>query len=160
MFDSTSQKINEENAFLFNINSLIELRDFEIANKLIDTALKYRPNSSILHTYKGIILSGQGKYKEAINKYNTSISLARTELPITLSKRAEAYLLLNDYEKEISDYRKAAALNSDFNYQLANAFEKSNSIDSAIYYYSQFLSDYPEKNEVRDHLNYLTSLKK
>lgn len=155
-FDSLSRLMNDENNFHNNILKIIETKDLNLANKLVDSAIKSNPSRHILFTYKGMIYAAQDRHSEAIEQFNKSMSMA-SEFPLALNQKAQSFIKLNNFNSAIIDLKKAAELNYDFNYQVARAYEQMDLIDSAIVYYTKYLDHYPEKTKVREHLSSLTS---
>jgi tetratricopeptide (TPR) repeat protein len=143
MFDSLSKQMNDEDNFQGRITLLMEHRDLVLANQLIDSAIKSNPNNGLFHTYKGMAYTSENKYTEAIKQYDTSILLTRSEFPLVLSKKAEVFIKLKDYTNAITFYKRAALLNGDFNYNVAQTFEEINKKDSALKYYSLYQTQYP-----------------
>jgi tetratricopeptide (TPR) repeat protein len=156
MFDSLSNQLNKDNNFQTNINLLIEHNDLLLAHKLIDTAIQKNPTKGIYYTYKGMAYAAEKKYKIALQKYDTSILINKSEFPLALSKKAEAFTALKDYSNAIENYKKAALLNSDFNYQVAATFEATNKKDSALKYYLVFQKHYPENKSVINKIELLS----
>jgi tetratricopeptide (TPR) repeat protein len=144
MFDSLSTQMNKENYFLTNINLLIEHNDLPLAHKLIDTAIQKNPSKGIFYTYKGMIYAAEKKYQKALQQYDTSILLNHFEFPLVLSKKAEVFIKLKDYNSAIENYKKAALSNKSFNRELAITFEVINKKDSALKYYLVYQKHYPD----------------
>jgi tetratricopeptide (TPR) repeat protein len=156
MFDSLSNKINKENNFITNINLLIERNDLQLAHKLIDTAIERNPTKGIYYTYKGMVYAAEGNYQKALKEYDTSIMVNRSEFPLVLERKAEAFINLKDYDKAIENYKKAASLNTDFNYQVATTFETIKEKDSALKYYLMYQKHYPNDKYILQKIRFLS----
>ena len=156
MFDSLSNQMNKENNFQTNIILLIEHNDLALANKLIDTAIKNNSTKGIYHTYKGMVYAAENKYLNAIQEYDQSILINRNEFPLALSKKAEAFIHLKDYNSAIENYKKAVVINEDFNYQIATTFETIKKKDSALKYYLIYQKHYPDNKFIADKIYFLS----
>lgn len=154
-FDSISFVINEENNFHNKIISLIEAKNLDLADKLVDSSIQNNPTRHIIYTYKGMIYAARNNYTTAIEQFNKSMSMAG-EFPLALAQRAQSYLKLKHYEKAIADLKKAANFNYDYNLDVGLTYEQLNVIDSAIVYYEKYLVYYPQKVKVKEHINSLT----
>lgn len=156
MFDSLSNQMNKENYFQTNINLLIEHNDLSLAHKIIDTAIQKNPTKGIYYTYKGMVYAAEKNYQKALQKYDTSILLTKSEFPLVLSKKAEVFINLKDYQSAIENYKKAASLNEDFNYQIATTFETINKKDSALKYYLIYQKHYPNNKFITEKIQFLS----
>lgn len=155
-FDSLSNQMNKENYFLTNINLLIQHNDLPLAYKLIDSAIQQNPTKGIYYTYRGMAYAAEKKYQRALQEYDTSILVNKSEFPFVLSKKAEVFIQLKDYNSAIENYKKAALPNKSFNYQLAMTFETINKKDSALKYYLVYQKHYPNNKSITEKIQSLS----
>jgi tetratricopeptide (TPR) repeat protein len=156
MFDSLSRQMAGENAIQINIKNLITKKEFIGATKLIDSLLKENPGKGIYYTYKGIVYAERGMYTEALGQYDKSILFSKTDFPLVLSKKGEIFIRNKKYDLAILNYKKAALLNRDFNFEVAQSFELAEKMDSALKYYKMYFNNYPNDKRVNDKIQSLS----
>ena len=103
--------------------------------------------------YIGRIYLEQGKYQEAIN-YLEKFSPKDAFMPAQVKTLiGDAYIELNQLDKAVSNYEKAANINpNDFNtpailMKLGTAYEMQKKYDKALETYKKIKSDYPSSQE-------------
>lgn len=85
-------------------------------------------------------------------------TLIANDTSLESENKAALYLKLEMFDKAIPELRIAVAIDSEFVYALAYAFEKNKQIDSAKFYYRKFLQNNPNAKDVKLRLDSLTSL--
>lgn len=87
--------------------SYMELNNKKKAVEEFNIAIRLKPYSSLYHFNKGYLLQTENKLVEAIDEYNITIQLCPEEY-MAMTNRGEAYLVLGEKEKAITDFTKAA----------------------------------------------------
>lgn len=121
----------------------------------LDSLIKLYPNDHLIYICKGDWYYKNGEYSNALNEYNNSAKIAQDESPQLLDKKAKAYIELNNLAEATNCYKKAAAMNYDYYFSLAQSYELSNKIDSSIKYYSIYIKHYPAEQHVKYHMDSL-----
>lgn len=119
------------------------LRSVTFVILCIATAASAQPKKEALdHAREGYEFEQQGKFAEALYKYNQAIA-ADTKYPYPVQRIAAMYQKLRNYKKAIEFYRRAIALDSAFDdynyYNLALSYRTLRKFDSAALAYSAFI---------------------
>ena len=133
--------------FLFEIDSLINIRDFKNATKRIDSALKENKSDYILLDSKGRLLLMEGNTRQSLPFFNAAIVI-EGEVPRMLEHRSNAYQQLGLYDSSILDLKKGSFWRTDFYLGIAETYEKTKRIDSAIKYYSLYFDSNPDSVKI------------
>ncbi len=104
-------------AMVFNDKSkyLLNQKKFDEALKCIDIAIEFYPDEPYFYSNKGEVLSKMGKYEEALELLNKTITLKQdtTSFEIYFQKGL-ALSRLNRFEESLICYDKAIELNPNF----------------------------------------------
>lgn len=159
-FDSLNMRMRMDRDFQEGLLNLINAKKLDSAQKILDSLNNLGLKKRQFLVYQGMIFYYRYQYSKAIEQYNDAIEEYNIDYPLALSKRGQAYLKLNKFSEAINDYRKAIPFYEYLNCDLALTFELNHQMDSAIFYYKKYLVEYPERNDIRDHLNKLISIPK
>ena len=85
------------------------MNNFDAALKDFNVSIENDPSAFRTHYYKGIVLSIQKKYKEAIECFTTSLEINEFQAH-THFRRALAYYEINEYENSMNDLDAAIKL--------------------------------------------------
>ncbi|HWP32087.1 MAG TPA: tetratricopeptide repeat protein [Fimbriimonadales bacterium] len=85
--------------------SYLQGGQFDSAMKLVEEALAKDPLNADAYVLKGDLLLGSLQYTEAVEAYNQA--LTRKEEGETFYKRAQAYILMGEFEKGLQDIESA-----------------------------------------------------
>ncbi len=121
-------------------------------NKNYDMSLRYlnaaiNENTEYYKGYynRGLLYAQTDRMKNALRDFDKAIALK--QYPKAYVARANAYYILKDFPKAISDAEavlKADANNPKANYVLANCYDDLTQLDKALGYYNKVISVSPE----------------
>ena len=124
-----------------------------------DLLIKKYPSSktaSVGHFYKGNLLFEEGKYKEALENYQSAFKSLkgdeRTKGAILMSI-GYTFESLGDYKGAVSNFKDAASLNSTVRkdiiyYKMAECYSKLNQAEEAKKYFKMISAEYPNSKLV------------
>jgi tetratricopeptide (TPR) repeat protein len=112
-----------------------------VVSFLVSLSFAQPKKEALDHAREGYEYEQQGKYAEALYKYNQSIA-ADTKYPYPVQRIAAMYQKLRTYGKAIEFYRRSIALDSSFDdynyYNLALSYRTLRKFDSAAMAYELF----------------------
>lgn len=109
-------------------------------------AIAINPRYYKTYYNKGLLLAKNNQLNEAIADFTQAIKEGNYLKPMV--SRAEAYFILKDYQKAISDAEtvlKKEPDNIGANYVLGNCYSGLNKLDEALYYYNKCISLNPKE---------------
>mgnify|MGYP002856934922 CR=1 FL=1 len=121
--------------------------------RMYDEAIKKSPKDATLYCSRGIYLSCQNKYKEAIADFTTAIRL-EPKFIYAYCRRANTYRLMEDYKKAIKDYTRAIESSTDSTtssssfeaYRMRGLiYEKMGNYDNALKNYEEAIEIFPDE---------------
>jgi tetratricopeptide (TPR) repeat protein len=117
-------------------------------NKNYDMSLRYlnaaiNENTEYYKGYynRGLLYAQTDRMKNALRDFDKAIAIK--QYPKAYVARANAYYILKDFSKAISDAEsvlKTDAINPKANYILANCYDDLNQLDKALVYYNKVIS--------------------
>jgi tetratricopeptide (TPR) repeat protein len=138
IFDSVNIKIQKENNFENGILLLIKNNNIKLASKIIDSAISNNPTEGRLRVYKGMLYASESKYVAALQEYDSAVFFEKQEFPLVQGKKAEVFVKLHDYANALDNFKKAAEVNHDYYYNVAQTFEAIDKNDSALKYFLMY----------------------
>jgi tetratricopeptide (TPR) repeat protein len=138
--------IRNRNYIYFKLDSLIQVKDYSGALKIVDTANITRASK---WNYMGEISLNQGMVRISINYFNKAIALEGTNFCKAVANRAQAYKELKRFDSAILDYKSISIINYDYYKPLAETYQILGENDSAIKYYQIFLNVYPDSLSIK-----------
>jgi len=114
-------------------------------NKMIDLTKKY-PNNHILFNLYGIILAGQNKLEDSINKYKKSIQINQNFFE-AYNNLSGAFFKLKKYDESINTLKKAIQINPNFAeayYNLGNVYHEIEKFNESIDNYKHAIKINPK----------------
>lgn len=145
-FDSTSKQIAAENRFFDSIQHLISSGQLDGADNVINQLLAKDDRNDYFWNLKGQVFDARKQYDSALFYYDFAVRLYPS--PNSLCNRALTFIKLKKYNEAITDYKNAYEQNSDYSYQLAQAFQLNKQKDSALKYYKIYLEHYPKDSNL------------
>ena len=113
------------NAYLSFVSTYREFNDFKSAKKYLDSAAKLIVASTpqkykAYHNFEsGVVLNSQGKYKEALKKFEINLAWFSKQIPaygvLIFTYIGDSYKNLKEYKKCENYYLKALELSDGFN---------------------------------------------
>ncbi len=127
----------------------LRMKNFEYAKELLERAILIWPRSARLHANLGRAHHGLGQWREAINRFQQSLSI-NSRLGMT-----HYYLGLSQFEEKcLNDaghsFQKAIALLPDFlpaYYRLADTLAEAGKLHAAVEFYQKFLKLAPHRDD-------------
>ncbi len=138
-----------------SLKLLIEAKEYQKANKLIDSMILELPKDYSLLDTKGQILLDEGKYRESIDYFTQAMKVTELESRTIRGHRAEAFTLIKQYDSAISDYKESSKLNRNYYLPLARTYEIIKADDSAIKYYRLYIALNPDSLNISKKINQL-----
>lgn len=119
--------------FFFGIKTFIRMDIYKNGLSYVTEAATDCPRNYFFHARKGKFLYDQGKPEEALECYNTAISLHNIKAQV-FNDRANVYVSLNKKEEAIADYTKAYELgkNPQFIFFRCQAYNRFNDVENAF----------------------------
>lgn len=97
--------------YYFRAIYLVDVGDFEKADRDFDKFLEYRPDNAEALNGRGYCRQRLGRHPEAIRDFGLSIANNNESLDFVLNNRGWSYAMQEDYEKAIKDLEQATKLN-------------------------------------------------
>lgn len=118
---------------VFAVKTFMRMDIYKNGLSYLTEAAQDCPRNYFFHARKGNFLFDQGKPKEALECYNTAISLHNIKAQV-FNDRANAYVTLNKKEEAIADYTKAYELgkNPQFIFFRCQAYNRFNDVENAF----------------------------
>lgn len=139
--DSVIGEISKRNNPYKFADSLVRFDNSSNTLLKLDSLIRLYPNNDKLYLCRGYWHFKNKNYENALYEYHMADSIARFEYPVLLDMQALVYIEINEFDMAIQKYKVASSINELYYYPLANAFERSNKIDSAIYYYALYFQN-------------------
>lgn len=162
-FKKESQKTMD--TITLKINKKIKISQFadSIANsdssinglKKLDSLVFLYPNNSDVYFQRGVWYLRNKLYKHAISEFNTAENLAGYAYPNLSEKKAQTFIALNQLDDALKYYKEAAIYSNSYNYNIAVMYEAKKQVDSALHYYSLFLTKNNKNEKIKKHMDSL-----
>ena len=126
---------------------------------------KWTSASNLAHYYAGICYLKQGKFQDAIDQLKSFSGKDELVAPMAVGAIGDAYMELNQPDKAVSEYEKAANLRDNkfttsmFLLKAAFAYEELKNNDKAIELYTKIKTKYPNSIEAADVDKYIAKIK-
>ena len=132
--------------------------------KIIDD-YKWTSASNLAHYYAGVCYLKQGKFQDAIDQLKSFSGKDELVAPMAIGAIGDAYMELNQPDKAVSEYEKAANLRDNkfttsmFLLKAAFAYEELKNNDKALELYTKIKTKYPNSIEAADVDKYIAKIK-
>ena len=126
---------------------------------------KWTSASNLAHYYAGICYLKQGKFQDAIDQLKSFSGKDELVAPMAIGAIGDAYMELNQPDKAVSEYEKAANLRDNkfttsmFLLKAAFAYEELKNNDKALELYTKIKTKYPNSIEAADVDKYISKIK-
>ena len=126
---------------------------------------KWTSASNLAHYYAGICYLKQGKFQDAIDQLKSFSGKDELVAPMAIGAIGDAYMELNQPDKAVSEYEKAANLRDNkfttsmFLLKAAFAYEELKNNDKALELYTKIKTKYPNSIEASDVDKYIAKIK-
>jgi tetratricopeptide (TPR) repeat protein len=126
---------------------------------------KWTSASNLAHYYAGICYLKQGKFQDAIDQLKSFSGKDELVAPMAIGAIGDAYMELNQPDKAVSEYEKAANLRDNkfttsmFLLKAAFAYEELKNNDKALELYTKIKTKYPNSIEAADVDKYIAKIK-
>ena len=131
--EASEKELRAESMFQHG-NTLMLLRQLDMAIKVYSHVLDLNPNHAMAYGNRGVAYDQKGKFDKAMKDYETSIAL-NPDFAEAYNNRGVAYRNKNKYDWAIKDYTKAIELNPDYATAYnnrGNAYDGKGEISKAI----------------------------
>jgi tetratricopeptide (TPR) repeat protein len=128
---------NNKSYFNLYIQCLLDLRDYENAQKIIESELKKNPNDLTLYVTNGNLLERQGFPEKAKGEFRKAINNLSPD-PSGISNLANTFTNLAKYDLAIETFIKGEKLSNVENlyvYNLADLYRRQGDVKNMIKYY-------------------------
>ncbi len=141
--------LNEENDFYLNryVDCLLATQAYDECEKVIKRQIRKNPNNVSLYVTYGKLYEQQYMDEEAQQQYRTAIENLPRD-PFTITRLANAFVVLTKYDLAIEAYEKGAALLKDqniFSYNLGELYRRKGDIPKMIESYLNALEENPDR---------------
>ncbi len=129
------------------VEAVIALEDYEQAGKIINDAIRTRPNDVHLLVSLGYMYEQQFEEEKAIDQYERAIKNMPTDLNI-ISQLGNAFLSLAKYDYAIRVYEKGEDIiggNYNFSSSLAELYKRKGDSPRMLYYYLNTAEQNPKR---------------
>ena len=149
LFEEIYNKTPSPFIYDYYLNCLVELNQFDKAEKLINKAIKKNPGNYALSVDMGYVYEEEKQPEKAKKQFeNTIKSLTSDKEQIVIT--ANAFLLRNQPDYAIKTYEQGKKLVKStflFNLQLAEIFLKKNDFSAALEQYLEYIKNDPGSQE-------------
>lgn len=141
--------LNEDNDFYFDryIDCLLAIEAYDECEKVVKKQIRRNPQNVNLYVTYGKLYERQFLDEEATEQYKLAISNL-TRDPFTITRLANAFVVLTKYDLAIETYEKGAALLRDdniFAYNLGELYRRKGDIPKMIESYLNALDANPDR---------------
>lgn len=141
------QKILNENKFYSQVDSLVNLEQFDNAINLLEKQILNSPVDKEYFLLEiGNIYYEKGDLDSALLKYSEAINTSKIYIKAYVN-RGWVLFEKNQLDSAIKDFKFAAERNFDFYYDLAIAQEKKGLFKESLNSFNIFIQHYPDNEE-------------
>jgi len=133
--------MSDINKKLDDVQRLFQQGDLDLALKKISKLVKNNKNNVLVHNYRGIVLVGLKKHREALLSFQKVVDL-NPDFADAYSNMGMAYQQLSNFTHAIKSYKKAIDINGDalhYRLNLASIYLENDKIHLAIHELSNLL---------------------
>jgi tetratricopeptide (TPR) repeat protein len=158
LYSGIYQKHPNFSNYTYYLYSLVEIRDFDEARKLIKTQQKAEPNSIKYMVDLGYVYFREGNTEKARKQYEDAVKRLPAEAN-QVYDLANAFYSKGEFEYAVRTYKKGSEIvpgNFTFGFEIASVYERMGNYREAIEEYLYLLSaDNNFRSNVRDRLQAL-----
>jgi tetratricopeptide (TPR) repeat protein len=141
--------LNEENDFYLNryVDCLLAVEAYDECEKVIKRQIRKNPNKVNLYVTYGKLFERQYMDEKAQEQYKTAIENLPRD-PFTITRLANAFVVLTKYDLAIETYEKGSDLLKDeniFAYNLGELYRRKGDIPKMIESYLNALEENPDR---------------